>query len=63
MTWEEVQKVHLAVVLVLEKKFVIIRKYGKLKHSLKIVKVGKVINAVKVANVVGESLTALTPLI
>ena len=35
----------------------------KLKRTLKIVKVDKVINAVKVANVVGESLTALTPLI
>ena len=62
MTWEEVQKVHLAVVLVVEKKFVI-RKYGQMKRSLKIVKDGKVINAVKAANVVGQSLTALTPLI
>ena len=60
MTWERVQKVPLTVVV--DKKLVI-RKFGKMKRSLKIVKVDKVINAVKVANVVGQSLTALTPLI
>ena len=60
MTWERVQTVPLTVVV--DKKLVI-RKFGKMKRSLKIVKVDKVINAVKVANVVGESLTALTPLI